>query len=96
MHADVNPMTSHPFTLNPDNVREFPQITVKVRDFELKSGPATVVPIECERGTTGVMLIGNGDFSLPGERQEYPRDLPGSRAPVQPGRSACNHFTRHR
>jgi RNA polymerase sigma factor (sigma-70 family) len=62
--TDIDPMTSYPFTLNPDNVREYPRLTVNVRDFELKTGPVTVVPIECERGTTGAMIIGNGTFSF--------------------------------
>jgi hypothetical protein len=52
------------FTLNPDKVREYPQLAVKFRDFELTTEPAAVVPIDCERGTTGVMIIGNGKFQF--------------------------------
>jgi hypothetical protein len=62
--SDVDPMTSYPFTLNPDKVREYPQLAVKFRDFELTTEPAAVVPIDCERGTTGVMIIGNGKFQF--------------------------------
>jgi hypothetical protein len=43
-------------------VYEYPELTVAYRDFHLKVGPASVVPISCERGITGVMLIGNGTF----------------------------------
>lgn len=63
-HADVDPMTSYPFTLNPDNVREYPQLRIKYHDFELTSGPVAVIPIDCARGTTGVMIIGNGKFQF--------------------------------
>ena len=62
--SDVDPMTSYPFTLNPDKVREYPQLAVIFRDFELTTEPAAVVPIDCERGTTGVMIIGNGKFQF--------------------------------
>jgi hypothetical protein len=62
--SDVDPMTSYPFALNPDKVREYPQLTVKFHDFELTSGPVAVVPIDCERGTTGVLIIGSGKFQF--------------------------------
>ena len=62
--TDIDPMTSYPFTLNPDKVREYTQVTVKFHDFVLTSGPVAVVPIDCERGTTGVMIIGSGKFQF--------------------------------
>jgi hypothetical protein len=62
--TDIDPMTSYPFTLNPDKVREYTQLTVKFHDFVLTSGPVAVVPIDCERGTTGVMIIGSGKFQF--------------------------------
>ena len=62
--SDVDPMTSYPFTLNPDNVREYPQLKINYHDFELTCGPVAVIPIDCEQGTTGVMIIGNGKFQF--------------------------------
>jgi RNA polymerase sigma factor (sigma-70 family) len=62
--TDIDPMTSYPFTLNPDKVREYTQLTVKFHYFVLTSGPVAVVPIDCERGTTGVMIIGSGKFQF--------------------------------
>jgi hypothetical protein len=68
--ADGDPMTSYPFTTDPDKVREYPELTVKFRDFELTSGPVVLVPIDCERGTTGVMLIGNVKFQFTPEKDK--------------------------
>jgi hypothetical protein len=66
--APGDTMSSYPFTIDPDKVREYPELTVKFRDFRLKSGPVAVVPINCERGTTGVMIIGNGKFQFATEK----------------------------
>lgn len=68
--APGDPMTSYPFTINPEKVREYPELTVKFRDFHLTSGPVAVVPIDCERGTTGVMIIGNGKFQFAPEKDK--------------------------
>jgi hypothetical protein len=61
-------MTSYTFTINPDKVREYPELTVKFRDFQLTSGPVAVVPIDCECGTTGAMIIDNGEFQFAPEK----------------------------
>jgi hypothetical protein len=66
--APGDPMTSYPFTVDPEKVREYSELTVKFRDFHLTSGPVVVVPIDCERGTTGVMIIGNGKFQFAPEK----------------------------
>jgi hypothetical protein len=60
--------SSYPFTLDPDYVYEYPELTIEYRDFRLKSGPVVVVPISCERGITGAMLVGNGTFRYTPEK----------------------------
>jgi RNA polymerase sigma factor (sigma-70 family) len=66
--ADVDPMTSYPFKIDPDKVREYPELTIKFRDFQLSTGPVAVVGIDCERGTTGAMIIGTGKFQFRPEK----------------------------
>jgi hypothetical protein len=66
--SDVDPMTSYPFKLDPDKVREYPELTLKFRNFQLSTGPVAVVPIVCERGTTGAMILGNGKFQFKPEK----------------------------
>jgi hypothetical protein len=61
-------MASYPFTIDPDNVHEFPGLAIEYRDFGLKAGPVSVVPISCERGITGAMIIGNGTFRYAPEK----------------------------
>ena len=36
--ADDDPMTSYPFRIDPDKVREYPELKVKSRDFQLTTG----------------------------------------------------------
>lgn len=66
--ADDDPMTSYPFKIEPDKVREYPELMIKFRAFKLSTGPVAVVPIDCERGTTGAMIIGNGKFQFTPEK----------------------------
>jgi hypothetical protein len=68
--APGDTMTSYPFRVDPDKVREYADLKVKVRGFQLTTGPVTVVPIDCERGTTGVMIIGNGKFQFTPEKDQ--------------------------
>jgi hypothetical protein len=68
--APGDTMTSYPFRVDPDKVREYADLKVKVRDFQLTTGPVTVVPIDCERGTTGVMIIGIGKFQFAPEKDK--------------------------
>jgi RNA polymerase sigma factor (sigma-70 family) len=55
-------MASYPFKIDPEDVYEFSELTIDYREFHLKTGPVSVVPISTERGITGVMVIGNGTF----------------------------------
>ena len=56
------PMKSYPYTIDPAKVYEYPELAIKFRDLTLKSGPVAVIPMECEPGITGLMVIGNGTF----------------------------------
>jgi RNA polymerase sigma factor (sigma-70 family) len=55
-------MVSYPFTFDADKVYELPSFTVDYRDFHMKGGAVSVIPIETEVGTTGVMVVGDGTF----------------------------------
>jgi RNA polymerase sigma factor (sigma-70 family) len=67
---DSEPMTSYPYSISPEKVREYPELVVKFRDLQLTCGPVAVVPLECERGTTGVVVIGNGKFQFKPTKDE--------------------------
>ena len=58
----VDPMASYPFEIDPEKVYEFAELTVDYREFHLKTGPVSVLPISTSRGITGAMVIGNGTF----------------------------------
>lgn len=58
------PGSAYPVKLRPEEVYEYPALSITHRKFQLKSGPVLVVPMACERGVTGVMVIGNGTFSF--------------------------------
>ncbi|MFI5457354.1 MAG: hypothetical protein ACHRXM_18065 [Isosphaerales bacterium] len=55
-------MPSYPIEIAPEKVYEFRDLNIGVRDLRLNSNAASVVPISCERGITGIVLIGNGTF----------------------------------
>lgn len=57
-----DPTASYPSKIDAADVYEFPSLAVKNRDFQLDTGPATVVPIGTERGITGAVIIGSGRF----------------------------------
>ncbi len=61
-------MSSYPFKIEADKVREYSELMIKFREFQLSTGPAAVVPIDCERGMTGAMIIGNGKFQFTPEK----------------------------
>jgi RNA polymerase sigma factor (sigma-70 family) len=54
--------TPYPIEISPEKVYEYPELEIKVRDFELKSGPVAVIPIACSQGITGLVVIGRGTF----------------------------------
>jgi RNA polymerase sigma factor (sigma-70 family) len=65
---DVDPMASYSYTIEPNRVHEYSELMVKFRDFQLTTGPVAVVPIDCERGTTGAVIIGAGKFQFMAEK----------------------------
>ncbi len=90
----ADPMTSYPFTINPDDVYELPAAQVDYGNFHLKAGgPVYVVPLHSDRGIAGAMLIGSGTFGYepePGTRVEghqravLLRFNPGEQAAILP------------
>ena len=66
----VDPMTSYPFRLDPNEVREFPELNVTYHDIQLKTGPVAVVPIFSEKGITGALVVGNGTFRYSPEKDK--------------------------
>jgi hypothetical protein len=55
-------MPSYPIEIAPEKVYEYRDLNIDVRDLRLDSHTVSVVPISCERGITGIVLIGNGTF----------------------------------
>jgi hypothetical protein len=55
-------MPSYPIEIAPEKVYEYGELNIGARDLRLSANTATVVPISCERGITGLVLIGNGTF----------------------------------
>src|SRR4051812_29747570 len=51
-----------PIEVNSADVYEYPKLTIEFHDFRLEAGPVSVVPIVCEPGITGAVLIGAGTF----------------------------------
>jgi hypothetical protein len=63
-------MPSYPIEIAPEKVYEYRDLNIRVRDLRLNSNTVSVVPISCERGTTGIVLIGNGTFHYTPEGSE--------------------------
>ena len=55
-------MPSYPIEIAPEKVYEYRDLNIRVRDLQLNSNTVSAVPISCERGITGIVLIGNGTF----------------------------------
>jgi len=55
-------MPSYPIEIAPEKVYEYRDLNIGVRNLRLNSNSVSVVPISCERGITGVVLVGNGTF----------------------------------
>ena len=55
-------MPAYSIEIAPEKVYEYGDLSLGARDLRLSANPATVVPIYCERGITGIVLIGNGTF----------------------------------
>jgi hypothetical protein len=53
---------SYPISLNANEVREFAPLNVTYGGLHLWSSEVSGIPITCEAGVTGMVLIGNGSF----------------------------------
>jgi len=53
---------SYPITLEANDVHEIAELSIESNGLTLTAKDVLVVPIRCEPGVTGAMLIGNGEF----------------------------------
>ena len=58
----IERLRTFPIEVNSADVYEYPKLTIEFHDFRLEAGPVSVVPIACEPGITGAVLIGAGTF----------------------------------
>ena len=58
----IGEMPSYPIKISPEEVREYSKLTINYQNLRLKSGSTSLLPISCERGITGVLLIGDGTY----------------------------------
>lgn len=62
---------SYPITLKADDVHEFAELSVELNGLTLTGKNVVAIPIRCEVGITGAMLLGTGDFRFtPADGQE--------------------------
>jgi hypothetical protein len=55
-------MTSYPIQLPADAVRTVAKLSVDFGKLQMNGDDIAAIPVTCERGTTGIVLIGNGTF----------------------------------
>lgn len=53
---------AYPIKLERDNVRELDKLTIEANGLSLSAKDVIVVPIQCELGITGAMILGTGEF----------------------------------
>jgi hypothetical protein len=53
---------AYPITLKADDVHELAALSIELNGLTLTGKDLIVVPIRCEKGVTGAMLLGNGEF----------------------------------
>lgn len=53
---------SYPISLKADDVHELASLSVESNGLTLTGKDIIIVPIRCEKGVTGAMLLGNGEF----------------------------------
>lgn len=56
------PLKSYPITLKADDVHEFEELSIASNGLQLSGEELRVVPIRCEVGVTGAMVLGKGKF----------------------------------
>ena len=55
---------SYPITLDAEDVHEFAKLSIQSNGLTLTGTDILVVPIRCEPGVTGAMLIGKGEYKF--------------------------------
>jgi hypothetical protein len=55
---------AYPIALKADDVREIPELSIELNGLTVTGKNLLVVPIRCELGITGAVLLGTGDFSF--------------------------------
>lgn len=63
-------LASYPIKLNPAEVREMPKLDIQLNGLHIEAGPVLLLPISCEKGVTGSVVIGNGKFRYAPEKGE--------------------------
>lgn len=53
---------AYPISLKADDVHQFTRLSLDANGLTLNAEDVLVVPIRCELGVTGAMLLGNGEF----------------------------------
>ena len=53
---------AYPITLQADDVHEFAELSVELNGLTLSAKDILAIPIRCEKGITGAMLLGIGEF----------------------------------
>jgi hypothetical protein len=53
---------AYPIEIKANEVREYPSLKIEFGALRLELGAVTVVPVTCELGVTGAVLLGNGTY----------------------------------
>lgn len=61
---------AYPISLLAEEVRECSKLEVQLNGLTIETGPVILVPISCEMGITGAVVIGNGKFRFSTEGLE--------------------------
>lgn len=59
---DLSKQPAYPISLISTDVRECRKLEVQMNGLTIESGPVILVPISCESGVTGAVVLGNGKF----------------------------------
>jgi len=55
---------AYAITLKADDVHEFDRLNIQMNGLSLTAKKVFAIPIRCERGITGAMLLGDGEFTF--------------------------------
>jgi hypothetical protein len=55
---------SYPITFQADDVHTIANLSIELNDLKLTGSNMIVIPIRCQPGITGAMLIGKGDYEF--------------------------------